>query len=227
MSTEQLDQSQGMQPNGPGARLKQARLEHKLDQDQIAEKLHLSRQQVEAIERDDFSYVSAIAYARGHLRLYAKLVNQPVYEILKAFDSLGLQETAPQPPPQALGVSVIKNAGKSSTRSKFSLWGWSGVAVITLLLLAGVIVFHHHRLAALNTQAKNNTSPSAAQSTGQAETPSNNPDSPVINAPTQTNQAVPLPIPPASQTQLQSQDNAAPPAPSNEPMPKGNDRGVE
>lgn len=121
-----------------GLRLQKARLEKKYSLNYVAEKLHLSKQQVESLERDDYSYVSALAYARGHLRLYAKLVDLPVTEILKIFDGLGLKDkTKPVASPikfqpKKKGILPLKNKQ------------WIGAAAVGILAILSLMALTKH-----------------------------------------------------------------------------------
>lgn len=228
MSTEQLEQGTQSQEApktaGPGARLRQARIDRNMDQEQIAEQLHLSKQQVESIEQDDYSYVSALAYARGHLRMYAKLVELSANEVLKAFDALGLQEKVTLPPPGTLKPNVIKNVERNTS---FSIRNWAiGLAsILFLIVIVGLI--GHYMKSGMTAKKIARPQPAVVQTPTPA-TAVNPPisEQPLVNVPATNSGPIPLPIPPASETQL---PNTAPvinqaPDPS---MPRGDDRSIE
>lgn len=147
---------------GPGQRLRQARENINMPLDEVAKKLRLSRVQVVAIEKDDYSYVTALAYAKGHLRMYASLVGLPSYEILKAFDALGLQGDTAAIPRVLRTQSIINEREKKSAPGSLRL-----VLVVTsiVVLMAGLYIWQmgrrHHEL----------TSAPAASALAPAQTP--------------------------------------------------------
>ncbi len=60
--------------NSPGKCLRKARESRGLSRKDIAERLHLSEQVIDAIERDDQDHLPAPTFVRGYLRSYAPLV---------------------------------------------------------------------------------------------------------------------------------------------------------
>lgn len=131
------------QTASPGQKLRQARLSKNLEMEDIAYQLHLTRQQIECIENDDYHYVSALAYARGHLRLYAKIVELPGQEILKAFDALGLKEKARETP--LLKFHTSPTSSRARKRNYFWLIKWVGGIIVLLLLTFLWKEYHHHQ----------------------------------------------------------------------------------
>lgn len=70
---------------GPGETLKAARQAQDLPLDEIADKLHLSVELLEAIEADDYEKLPAPVFVQGYLRNYARYLDEPVDPILKAY----------------------------------------------------------------------------------------------------------------------------------------------
>lgn len=73
---------------GPGRRLHEARVKARLSPEQVAELLHLSPQQIEAIENDDYEKLPGPTYVRGYLRSYSQLLGLPVREIVDSYARL-------------------------------------------------------------------------------------------------------------------------------------------
>ncbi|QLH42998.1 MAG: helix-turn-helix domain-containing protein [Coxiellaceae bacterium] len=138
-------------PPGPGKRLRMAREAKKLNIEQVAEKLHLSKRQVAAIENDDYGYISVV-YARGHVNLYAKFVGLPQNEIVRAFD-LFVANMAP-----AVAITdvpaaeaVIEPAAERSVeiqplyrRPPSKLWRWLAYVAGVVALLLLILAWYHH-----------------------------------------------------------------------------------
>ncbi len=70
---------------GPGRRLHEARVKARLSPEQVAELLHLSTQQIEAIENDDYEKLPGPTYVRGYLRSYSQLLGLPAREIVESY----------------------------------------------------------------------------------------------------------------------------------------------
>ncbi|WP_440997302.1 RodZ domain-containing protein [Arhodomonas sp. SL1] len=91
---------------GPGRRLRLARERRELAVGAVADALHLQRRIVEAIEADRYDELPPVTFTRGYLRSYARLVEVPEEEILRAYDRLGHREPEPaltQPAPPRRG----------------------------------------------------------------------------------------------------------------------------
>jgi cytoskeleton protein RodZ len=74
--------------NGPGKQLHDARVQVRLSREQVAEMLHLSPQQIRALESNDFKSLPGSTYVRGYLRSYAQLLGLPVDEIVGSYARL-------------------------------------------------------------------------------------------------------------------------------------------
>lgn len=75
-----------------GARLRRAREVMHLTQQDIAQKLHLKLQIVVAMEEDDYEKIAVPTFAKGYLRLYAKVVGLSPDEIIECYNQLDLAE---------------------------------------------------------------------------------------------------------------------------------------
>lgn len=74
------------QDKQPGKLLWEARTKRNLSLEQVADDLCLTPQQVEAMEKDDYSYLPGATYARGYLRNYARLLGIPGDQVVSTAD---------------------------------------------------------------------------------------------------------------------------------------------
>ena len=72
---EMPKQSHSKPTAGPGEFLGETRRKLGLEPDNVAQILHLSRQQIEAIEANDFGTLPEPTYVRGYLRSYRQQLN--------------------------------------------------------------------------------------------------------------------------------------------------------
>jgi cytoskeleton protein RodZ len=77
-----------------GARLRDARIAHKLKPAEVAVELHLDVDIIEAIERDDMTTLPAPIFVQGYVRSYARLVGLPEDELIREFNAQNAE-----PPP--------------------------------------------------------------------------------------------------------------------------------
>ncbi|MFQ6021199.1 MAG: RodZ domain-containing protein [Acidiferrobacterales bacterium] len=79
---------------GPGKTLSVARMQKHLSREQVAEMLHLSPQQIEALENDDFEKLPGPTYVRGYLRSYAQVLGLPPEGVIAAYAQVnGIQRS--------------------------------------------------------------------------------------------------------------------------------------
>jgi cytoskeletal protein RodZ len=130
---------------GPGARLRQIRLEKKLSIQQVADKVHLLKEQIEALENDDYFYAPALAYVRGHLRLYAQFIGAPINEILNIFDNLGLKEPKRDTKTfAAVNRLLVSQQKELPVRGNRKIWASIGGVLIGIALILAFIWMGHH-----------------------------------------------------------------------------------
>lgn len=79
--------------NWPGQRLREAREELKLSRQDVARKLRLDADLIQALEDNDREALPAQTYLVGYLRSYARLLNLPVESII-ADSRVNLQPTS-------------------------------------------------------------------------------------------------------------------------------------
>ena len=72
-----------------GETLRQAREAKGLTTSQVAQTTHLLVQQIEALEREDFSRIAAPIYGRGFVKLYCEVVGLEPKPLIDAFMEIG------------------------------------------------------------------------------------------------------------------------------------------
>jgi cytoskeleton protein RodZ len=89
-----------------GEQLRLARESRGLEISTVAEQLHLKRSTVLALEGEDFSRLPARVFVRGYYRNYARLMELPEEQLLRAFDARCPEgeECSTAPPVVARGV---------------------------------------------------------------------------------------------------------------------------
>lgn len=130
----------------PGLKLKSAREEKKLSIDAVASRLMLEPDVIRALEQDDYDRLPEMAYIRGYLLSYARLLGQPE-SILAQFDELN----------RAQYPLTVNNIG---TRASCSDDGWvrciSVGLVVLFILVVGLWVYENSTYPTGNNQASNN-----------------------------------------------------------------------
>ncbi|GAA6184393.1 MULTISPECIES: RodZ domain-containing protein [Aliiglaciecola] len=130
MTEEQLEQPVNVK--GPGAILKEAREKAGLKSADIANKLHLKVNIIEAIESDEYDPKISMTFTKGYLKLYAKQVNVKEDIILEAFAS----QTEVEKEPAKL-QSFSKRVAKQASDDRLMLITYG----IVVALLALVVIW--------------------------------------------------------------------------------------
>jgi len=123
----------------PGKLLKIAREEKGMSVIDVASRLCLSAQFIEDIERDDYSHMSARAYARGYVVSYANLVGVPEAKILSAIANVQMEFTSAKNAvtiDNDKSVPIYHTTESSQQRSSLLLWG----TILVLIILIGLVV---------------------------------------------------------------------------------------
>jgi len=76
---------------GPGDFLKQLREIAKLELTEVAAQLGLNKDQVEALENNDYSHLPAPIYVKGFYRRYCTLLSVPVEPVIHAYEQSSRQ----------------------------------------------------------------------------------------------------------------------------------------
>lgn len=90
--------------NAIGVRLRNARVAHQLEPEQVAEELHLDAVIIRAIETGDMAALPEPIFVQGYLRSYARLVGLPEDELIRDFNA----QCAEPPPLSVIGTGEKK-----------------------------------------------------------------------------------------------------------------------
>jgi cytoskeleton protein RodZ len=213
------DDESSMGTTTPGALLKAAREEQGLSVVDVAARLCLSVQFIEGIERDDYSQMSARAYARGYVMSYAHLLKIPEEDIAPALNSVPMEFA---PPPNTIvldsehAVPIYESVESPQRRSGMLLWS----SIIVLIVLIGLVIMWWRGPASpvaglkpdntpgatdIPIQQPSTPPPSSSAAPASAPTAPSSPATAAPSAPTSPPTAsAPTPaIPPPAQTQPQ------------------------
>ena len=114
-----------------GAILKKARLDAGLTSLQIAEKLRLKPEYVEALETNPLEQLKKNStFTRGHLRGYARLLHIPSEQVDAALATLVIEEPAPLP-----GALIIRKNREFSFADKKIRWLTYAIGALLLILI--------------------------------------------------------------------------------------------
>ena len=122
---EPFDQGQTVSRKGPGEFLRKARGRLGLEPENVAQMLHLSPQQIEAIEADDFDQLPEPTYVRGYLRSYSQLVSVDPEAVIKTYnDAIGGWKTATYS-----GLATEKQVTSKDNVVRFATIGVIGIVI--------------------------------------------------------------------------------------------------
>ncbi len=119
----------------PGTLLRDAREKKDLKIKDVAERLHLKHEYITAIEEDDYSSFASLAYVRGYIGNYSKLL-EAGDDVLKAFDNLGLKEEKQ--------VNMNSNAllfTSEKLRKRTHLVRWLSLLVFVILVVVLAVLW--------------------------------------------------------------------------------------
>ena len=114
-----------------GLRLQKARMEKKLSQVQVAEKLFLTTQIIECLDDGAFERIPKKAFIRGYIRAYARVVGLEGSELVAAYDAeVGRDER------QGDEATILMNAEDPSlAKNPIFRAGAMGIAVLVIVVL--------------------------------------------------------------------------------------------
>jgi len=119
--TEHLSENRG-----PGDLLQAGRIEMGLSLEDIASRMHLSCDIVEAIEVNNFSDITAPIFVKGYLRVYARIVSLDEDEMIRRY----VEYYSYEDPPISAISNVIPEISTSDKR----------VRIITFLVVIGLVL---------------------------------------------------------------------------------------
>ena len=187
-------------PEGPGRRLREARMARKLSRDDVARALRLKPQIITALEADDTAALPAPIYVNGYLRNYARLVGIPAEPLIEAYAQLDVQA------PEVVSEIVKPTDGRRSRLLVRSI----GILVFGAVL-AGFLSWLQQQdidwTGSDSEDAVTTITNEASPVTGQAETP--------VLVPAGENEPQPLALPelPLDEAVAPSAESAAEKAP--------------
>ncbi|MCD6045389.1 MAG: integral rane protein [Gammaproteobacteria bacterium] len=114
----------------PGALLRDRRLALQLNEWDIAREMRLQTQYILDLEADNFDAFSSLAFVRGYLRGYAKLVGIAERDVMQLFNQLSLQEKVTTSIPKY--ITHDKSYGDR-------YWRWMGLAVVVFIVVSLVL----------------------------------------------------------------------------------------
>jgi len=120
---EMPKQSHNVPSAGPGEFLSETRRKLGLEPENVAQILHLSSHQIEAIEANDFNSLPEPTYVRGYLRSYCQLLNIAPDSVLKSYnDAIGGWKTTTYS-----GLAAERQASSNDNIVRFATMGVIGV----------------------------------------------------------------------------------------------------
>ncbi|MBI3171485.1 MAG: helix-turn-helix domain-containing protein, partial [Hydrocarboniphaga effusa] len=118
----------------PGALVRQARERAGLAADELATQIKLSRNTLDALERDDFASLSEPVYVRGYYRKIAKMLPVSEAELLAAYGARATPAKA-RPAPQRIPLAGGVDAG--ATRRTHG----QGIGLAVAVVVAAGLLF--------------------------------------------------------------------------------------
>ena len=153
MQVEQLN-------TGFGRRLQAAREAAGLTRLQVANKLRLKPELVQALEQEDISVLPAPAFVRGYIRAYAQLVDANADELIDLYSLLAVKD------PELTHFTPVESYSPGTKTNK--VWGLI-TAIVIISVPLGVWFFYSEKFVFQDqaaTIAQQEPLPSAAQAPG-------------------------------------------------------------
>ena len=114
-----------------GLRLQRARMEKKLSQVEVAEKLFLTTQIIEFLDDGAFERIPKKAFIRGYIRAYARVVGLEGSELVAAYDAEVERDEG-----QGYEATILMNAEDPSlAKNPIFRAGAMGIAVLVIVVL--------------------------------------------------------------------------------------------
>jgi len=124
---------------GPGSRLRQARLSKGLEMSRVAAQLHLSDALIEALERDDYDNLPGPVFVRGYLRNYTRLLGMDPQRVLDDYERLAPADSGGSPLTQKSNIGSDVESSHLLVRMVTWLMG--------ILLIGLLVVWWQGRLS--------------------------------------------------------------------------------
>jgi cytoskeleton protein RodZ len=144
------DESDSVEIQPPGFRLRRAREACELSREEVATHLKLNVEKIESLERGEVESIAAPVFVAGYLRSYARLVNLSGDDIVADFKALTAMETPSMDPASGPAANDYGQVGNASSLN-MSLSGSNGLGstliagtVVVLLVVAGYVYLTDH-----------------------------------------------------------------------------------
>ncbi|WP_018693455.1 RodZ domain-containing protein [Algicola sagamiensis] len=134
MTEEQIENVDAV---SPGRLLKEAREKVGLSQSDVAQRLNLRKDIIEAIDQDEYDRVASHTFAKGYLKAYAKSVHADFDAVMAAFESYNV------------GTAADMQSFSRLTHRKARDSRWMGVTygVIGFIFLSSIIYWYQQSKA--------------------------------------------------------------------------------
>jgi len=123
-------------PIGPGAILTKLREAQGYSQEKVSKMLHLPVRFIEAMDTDDYAKGPQLAFVKGYLRAYSRVLHISPNEIIEAFEQLNVTPPEPMVTSAALSKTFYEVSAMHSQIRRFVLLG---------LLAAGGVMFAYNQ----------------------------------------------------------------------------------
>ena len=134
-NAEQGNRSATIPPTSLGMMLREARESIGLSVAEVAEQIKFAPRQIEALEADDYKHLPELAFLRGFVRSYAKILNRDAQVLLDALPETKV--AAAELMPAAVGVPFP--VAHSSQKQNLILLG---AALLLAVIAVGFAVWH-------------------------------------------------------------------------------------
>ena len=131
---EQNDQITESPPLSVGSILREAREKLGMSIEDVAVQIKLAPRQIEALEADDLSKLPELAFVRGFIRSYAKILRLDVEGLLSTFHETNKDSAALPPPSVGVPYPDITN----TVQKQNLIWAGLGVLLAVLAVIFAV-----------------------------------------------------------------------------------------
>ncbi len=114
---------------GPGDRLQAARIQRGLSLEDVAERMHLSANILEALEENNFEEITAPIFVKGYLRAYARIVSLDEDEMIQQYMDYYSEED----PPISSTSNMAPELSVADARIKWTTY----LVIVVLVALLG------------------------------------------------------------------------------------------
>ena len=137
-ANQEVNSQQEKSTPSPGEMLKARREQLGLSQQDIASKLFLKSQQINALECDIIDETASITFTKGYVRNYAKQLGMNSHAVIEAFERFHNQTSVPS---SEKLQSFSKRVAKQTHDDRWMMVTY----VILLLIVAGVVVWWYQQ----------------------------------------------------------------------------------